>query len=212
MIPRVTGVARFVWIGEDPASGTPRPVLERAVDGTFEPARRRSGRVVEDWDLILVWTPLPLREQDDPRTHYWSLEWQAVSWTGGLAERAAAPLGRYRFRVEGTGYSIASEPFEVVPAPLVVAATVDGSDLSISVGVEPLEGWRLLRMEGIMNRYVPLEGGPFTVELHRGAEVEAIPDVSPVGPGQLRVTPSGAGSIDRVVVIDGAGNRGEQVL
>lgn len=67
-------------------------------------------------------------------------------------------------------------------------------------------------MEGIMNRYVPLEGGPFTVELHRGAEVEAIPDVSPVGPGQLRVTPSGAGSIDRVVVIDGAGNRGEQVL
>lgn len=211
-VPRVVGVATFVWIGEDPASGTPRVVLEREVDGVFAPVRRRSGRVVEDWDFLLVWTPQPLLEQDGPRTHYWGIEWQAVGFTGDLAARMGAPLGRYRFRVEGTGYVATSDPFEVVPAPLLVSARVEGADLAISVGVEPRQGWRLLRMSGVMNERVPLDAGPVTVELHRGAEVETLRDVALSAPGELRVTPAGAGPVERVVVVDAHGNRGEASL
>jgi len=211
-LERVHGVARFVWIGEDPSSGTPRVRLEREVDGTFEPARRRSGRLVDDWDLITVWTPLPLREQDDPRTHYWTVEWQAVSWLGGVEDRPSTPLGRYRFHVEGTGYAIDSEPFEVVPATLNVTASMEGADVVANVGFSPREGWRLIAMEGIVNRDVPLQAGPVTVELHRGAEVETIEDVALASPGAVRVTPAETGAIDRVVVIDAHGNRGEASL
>ncbi len=212
VVPRGTGVATFVWIGEDPASGTPRVVLEREVDGGFAPVRRRSGREVQDWDLLLVWTPVPLLEQDAPRTHYWALEWQAVHWAGGLEERLSAPAGRYRFRVEGTGYAIASEPFEVVPAPLAVSARVEGAELAIELGVEPRHGWRLLRMSGVMNERVPLDAGPFTVELHRGAAVETLTGVPLAAPGSLRVLPASGATIERVVVVDPYGNRGEASL
>lgn len=211
-IPRVTGVARFVWIGEDPLGGTPRPILEREVDGAFEPVRRRSGRVVDDGDLILIWTPLPLRAQPAPRTHYWALEWQAVHWAGELADRPSAPLGRYRFRVEGTGYTVTSDPFEVVPAPLTVSARAEGDAIAIDVGFTPAEGWRLLRMSGLMNQLVPLDVGPLTIELHRGADVETIAGVALEAPGALRVTPASAAPVERVVVIDPHGNRGDARL
>jgi hypothetical protein len=216
-IPRVTGVSRFVWIGEDPLTGTPRVTLEREVDGAWEPVTRRSGRPVRDLDLIVVWTPQPLlwREGED-RTHYWTVEWQAVSWFGApdladLADRPGVPLGRYRFHVEGTGYTLDSDPFEVVAGPMQVAARSEGGDLVIEAGYEPREGWRLLRMEGLSNRYVPSEAGPWTVELHYDdATSETLEDVALTGPGTASVTP--AGTVTRVVVRDRFGNEGETSL
>lgn len=216
-LERVHGVARFVWIGEDPLSGTPRVTLEREEGGAFVPVTRRSGRAVEDLDLLLVWTPLPLRWEEG-RTHYWTLEWQAVSWHGApglsaLPDRAGLPLGRYRFRVEGTGYAIESDPFEVVPAALSTSARADGGAVVIEAGFEAREGWRLLRMEGLSNRYVPIETGPVTIELgYASGESETLTGVALEAPGVVRVTPASAGSVDRVVITDRFGNRGEASL
>ena len=212
-LERVHGVARFVWIGEDPLAGTPRIRLEHEVDGAFEPVRRRSGRVVEDLDMIVVWTPLPLRPTtDEDRTHYWSVEWQAVSWFGAdglasLAARPGVPLGRYRFHVEGTGYAVDSEPFEVGPATMTVGTSLDGSDLVVDVGYEPVEGWRLMNMTGLANRYVPSEAGPFAVEVELAAGgAETFSDVAAEAPGRVRVTPGGA--VSRVTITDRFGNVG----
>ncbi|HJL16646.1 MAG TPA: hypothetical protein RMH99_13370 [Sandaracinaceae bacterium LLY-WYZ-13_1] len=212
-VPRVTGVARFVWIGEDPLVGTPRVTLQREVEGAWTPATRRSGRPVQDLDLIVVWTPLPLRwTEGEERTHHWTVEWQAVSWTGApglatLADRPGVPLGRYRFHVEGSGYTVDSAPFEVTPGPMQVAAAVDGDDLVLEAGWEAREGWRLLRMEGLSNRYVPSESGPWTVALtYDDDSTETFEDVALTGPGTARVTPTGA--VVRAVVRDRFGNEG----
>jgi neutral ceramidase len=209
-IARVTGVARFVWIGEDPMAGTPRIRLEHEVGGTFEPVRRRSGRVVEDLDLLMVWTPQPLLyTEGEPRTHYWTVEWQAVGFQHGeLAERAGLPLGRYRFHVEGTGYAIDSASFEVVAGPIDVRASAMGPDLVLDARYQPREGWRLLDLEGAADRDVPVLAGPLEVTIEQeggGSETVTAPLV---GPGAARVTPSGSGRVTRVVVRDRFGNEG----
>lgn len=209
-IERVTGVARFVWIGEDPMAGTPRIRLEREVGGVFEPVRRRSGRVVEDLDLLMVWTPQPLLYTEGvPRTHYWTVEWQAVGVQHGeLAERAGLPLGRYRFHVEGTGYVVDSAPFEVVAGPIDVRASVMGPDVLIDARYQPRQGWRLLDLEGPADRDVPVLAGPLEVILtQEGGGTETL-SAPLTGPGVARVTPSGSGRVTRVVVRDRYGNEG----
>ena len=148
IIPRVTGTARFVWIGEDPMTATPRVELQREVGGTFETVTRRSGRPVIDLDMLVIWTPLPLtREGDEPRTHYWTIEWQAVSWLGApelteLADRPGVPLGRYRFHIEGAGYTLDSDPFEVVPGPMSVTTSINADALDVTAGYDAPNGWR----------------------------------------------------------------------
>jgi neutral ceramidase len=214
-IPRVTGVARFTWIGEDPLAGTPKVVLEREVEGGgFEPVRRRSGRVVDDLDLLLLWTPLPLRVSDgEPRTHYWTAEWQAVAWHGhpdlpDLADRPGLPLGRYRFAVTGTGYSLTSDPFELVPGPVAVRVSRAGGELRVEAGYEATDGWRMLAMEGISNRWLPVTAGPVTVELvYDGEPVERIEQVE-LTDGAAMVSPTGAGPMVEIRVFDRFGNRG----
>lgn len=213
-IERVNGVARLVWIGEDPMAGTPRVTLEREVDGAFVTATRRSGRPVEDLDLIVVWTPQPLYFTETPRTHYWTVEWQAVAWHGApgldaLEDRVGLPLGRYRFHVYGTGYAFQSDPFEVVPGTIDVAARREGAAIAIDARFQPREGWRLLRMEGLSNRDVPVEAGPLSIEIQHGADAPEIIEAPLTGPGVASVTPSGTGTITRVVVRDRFGNRGE---
>lgn len=214
-IERVDGVARFVWIGEDPLAGTPRVTLEREVEGAFVPVRRRSGRAVQDLDLLMVWTPLPLEHTPDtPRTHYWTLEWQAVGWEIGtpLDERFGVPLGRYRFHVEGTGYALDSEPFEVVPGTIEVSATREGDAIAVQARMQPIEGWRLLRMEGLSNRDVPIESGPLSVTIeYESGEPETV-EVPLSGPGTASVTPTGSGTVTRVVVRDRYGNEGAATL
>jgi len=215
-IPRVTGVARFAWIGEDPMAGSPRVTLEREVDGIFEPVRRRSGRPVVDLDMILLWTPLPLIDRGPPRTHYWTVEWQAVAPIGApglpeLEDRVGLPLGRYRFHVEGAGYTVDSDPFEVVAGPIELVATRSGADISLRARYQPREGWRLLAMEGLSNRDVAVVAGPLSVEVEYASGAPDVFEVPVSVTGEASVTPSRAAPT-RIVVQDRFGNRGETSL
>jgi len=226
-IPRVEGVARFVWIGEDPLSGTPRVRVEREVGASFVPVTRRSGREVEDLDFVVVWTPQPLeRVGTAPLTNYWTIEWQALSWFGApgattptpgdaldvLADRAGMPLGRYRFHVEGTGYTLDSDPFEVVPATLRVSARREGASVVVDARFDPREGWRLMRMTGAANRDLPAEAGPFTVVLEHATGPDEMIEAPLSAPGTASVTPVSTDPITRVVVRDRFGNEGSATL
>jgi hypothetical protein len=142
----------------------------------FAPVRRRSGREVTDGDVLLTHTPLPLRAPaGTPRTHYWAVEWQAVDPAAdALEDRAGLPAGRYRFHVEGMGWTLDSRPFDVGPATMVVSATRVGTELRTTVGYESREGFRLIDASGRQNRRVPLRRGPvrLTFELDVGAPRE----------------------------------------
>ncbi|MEM9074212.1 MAG: neutral/alkaline non-lysosomal ceramidase N-terminal domain-containing protein [Myxococcota bacterium] len=157
--------AIFAWIGEDPVAGTPRVTLERDVgEGVFAPVERRSGRVVVDHDLLLFHTPDPLiRESpDDPRTHRWAVEWQAVTWWGSdadaVADRIGVPAGRYRFRIEGTTYLLASDPFEVQPATMGLEVTREGDRVRGVATFHAPDGWRLLHPTLRSNEVFPANG------------------------------------------------------
>ncbi len=218
-VPRVTGVAHFVWIGEDPLSGTPRIRLERASSGgAFEPVTRRSGRIVDDLDLVLTWTPQPLVQRaGQPRTHYWAITWQAVAPLGApglpaLADRPGLPLGRYRFHVTGTGYTLASQPFDVVAGPMSVTAMVTAGDVSVSVAYEATAGFRMLALEGLSNARLPLASAPITVELVYGSGPSVTLDASTTLAGTARVTPPTLSGLTAVTVRDRHGNGGTAAL
>lgn len=176
-VPRVSGVATFVWIGDDPLVATPVVSLEReTAPDTWQPVTRRSGRLVRDGALVTGYTPLPIRREDDqPQTHYWYVEFQAVPWLGAtddggadidtLATRAALPLGRYRFRVAGKDFDITSDAFEVVPAPLTVNAARTGTSIAANASLHAPDGYRLLDLILDSNDPVPVRGGTFDVEL-----------------------------------------------
>ncbi len=217
-VERVRGLARFAWIGEDPLAGTPRVRLEReTIGGAFEPVRRRSGREVSDLDLLVLWTPQPLAyTAGTPRTHYWTVEWQAVSWTGApglgeLADRPGVPLGRYRFHVSGTGYELDSPAFEVVPASIDVVATRDGAAVVLGARFASSAGWRLMTTDGRADRDVPVTSSPVHVTLeYAGGETEELD--APIADGRARVMPSRAEVVTGVVVRDRFGNRGAAAL
>jgi neutral ceramidase len=217
-VPRL-GLATFVWLGDDPQRQNPRVRLEREMpegSGMFVPVRRRSGREVNDQDLLLTWTPMPLRgAPGTPRTHYWVLEWQAVTpWgTSGLDEpedRAGLPLGRYRFHVEGAGWTLDSDAFEVSNATLSVSATRSGNAFTVSAGYEARDGWRLIASSGTQNRRVPLVRGPWTVvfELDMGGpRTETVMSPSATGTATIDLGMQ-ADRVRRIVVRDRFGNEG----
>lgn len=211
--------AYFVWIGEDPLSGTPRVTLAREQtpgSGVYVDVVRRSGRPVVDGDLILTHTPLPLRRNPgETRTHYWVVEWQAVTPWGtpdldDLEDRAGVPLGRYRFRVQGTGYTLESSPFEVVPGPLTVGATRSGSMINVVIDYEPTRGWRLIDQASRANGRIPVRRGPVTVRLGLSSGgTLTFSDVALSAPGQAAVDAGGdAGNVTSVTVEDRFGNSG----
>lgn len=211
-VPRLS-LAHFVWIGEDPVAGTPEVTIEREVDGAFEPLKRRSGRAVRDRDVLLLWTPTPL-DGPGPRTHHWVAEWQAVPAWGSpadtsLAARAALPLGRYRFHVEGQGYALDSQPFEVVPAVLTVNATLEDGHVVIETALDPRGGFRLLDPVRPSNGLLPLQSGSLSIEvqLDGGGSVETTAEIFE---GLARVPWSDAqGTPTEVRVRDGVGNAGQ---
>lgn len=170
-VARVAGIASFVWIGDDPLAATPRVTLEREVaTDDWQTVTRRSGRTVQDGALVVGYTPLPVRRDgDQPQTHYWYVEMQAVPWLGAaddsLAARASMPLGRYRFRVEGKAFDITSDPFEVVPADLTVNLGRAGSSFTANVSVHAPRGYRVLDLTLDSNEPVPVRGGTFDVAL-----------------------------------------------
>jgi len=169
-IPRVSGVAQFVWIGDDPSTQTPHVTLqyETATD-VFTPVTRRSGRAVEDQEIVLAYTPNPL-QRSGAQTHYWVAEWQAVPWVGAvgldsLDDRGGLPLGRYRFHVEGKGWMLDSSPFQVVPGGVAPAATRSGGMIHTTARWHATKGWRLMDMTLMSNQPVPLRNQRVTVEL-----------------------------------------------
>jgi neutral ceramidase len=220
-VPRVSGHAVFVWIGEDPLTATPVVTLEReTAPDSFEPITRRSGRAVRDGDLLLVYTPIPLRrEGNDPQTHYWSVEWQAVGWTGMLPDVAGfdgvrrAPLGRYRFHVEGSGYQLDSAPFEVVPAGLQISAAREGQNIRVTAALHAPKGYRLLDMTAASNQPVPLRGAAVEVTLAQGAGPDIVVSGTTDADGVLVVDAGGdAGDVVSAAVSDDFGNAGSAEL
>lgn len=172
VIPRVAGLATFTFIGDDPLVRTPRVILEREVGAGFEPARRRSGAVVEDGELVVAYTPVPLQRMPGvAQTHVWTVEWQAVPWVGmpdhdGLAERANLPLGRYRFAVTGDGWTLTSTAFEVVSGGTRVDSVArGGGSITGRLALHAPLGWRLLDLALPSNQPVPVRTQPITVEL-----------------------------------------------
>jgi neutral ceramidase len=225
-VPRVSGIARFVWIGDDPQVATPVVTLEREVSpGTFEPVRRRSGRTVQDGAVLLMYTPQPLRRiEGEPQTHYWAAELQAVPWLGavddadqsldGLDARAGLPPGSYRFHVAGGNWTVTSDPFEITPTSLQVGASRSGDQIAATVRIEAPKGFRLLDMQLPSNQPVPVRGGTFTVELTLSAgdpivETGVAIDAS----GTLTVDAGAdAANVTGVTVTDRFGNSGSSTL
>jgi neutral ceramidase len=174
-IPRVAGIATFVWIGDDPQVRTPRVTLQREGNpGTYAPVARRSGRLVEDGELVLAYTPTPL-VRSGPQTHVWVAEWQAVPWVGapgaaGLDARGGLPLGRYRFHVEGDGWTLDSQPFEVVAGGLALAGVQRaGGAIRAGVRLHAPKGWRLLDLALPSNQPVPVRDQQVTFSLLDGS-------------------------------------------
>jgi neutral ceramidase len=170
-IPRVSGIATFTWIGDDPLTKTPRVTLQRdAGKGTWEAVTRRSGRIVDDGEIVLAYTPQPL-QRTGPQTHYWVAEWQAVPWLGApeldsLADRGGVPLGRYRFHVEGNGWSLDSDSFEVVGGGVALTSPQrTGGNVRVTVNWHAPKGWRLMDMNLRSNQPIPVRQQTVTVEL-----------------------------------------------
>ncbi len=182
-LPRVAGIATFVWIGDDPQVQTPRVTLEReTTPGTFAPAMRRSGRVVDDAELVLAYTPSPL-VRSGPQTHVWVAEWQAVPWVGapglgGLDARGGVPLGRYRFHVAGDGWTLDSQPFDVVAGGVALDGVARaGGAIRATVQLHAPKGWRLLDLALPSNLPVPVRSQQVTFALldAGGATLSSVP-------------------------------------
>jgi neutral ceramidase len=202
--------AYFTWIGEDPLDGTPRVFLERYDEATsmWETIERRSGRPVQDGDLILTWTPDPIVPTEGvARNHYYTVEFQAVPplGTAPLEDRAGLPEGEYRFRVSGTGYELSSEPFVVGVAALTLSSEVSGADLRVTVSVDVPYGYRLLSLEGRSNGLVPLRNA--TVDVDDGGGVRTL-----TTDGSGVVTVPGSAGAASVMVTDAFGNTGTLTL
>jgi hypothetical protein len=169
-IPRVAGIATFTWIGDDPSTQTPRVTLEfQDGSGNWNAVMRKSGRPVDDAELIVAYTPEPLQRGTGPQTHVWNVEWQAVPWLGAvgldtLDDRGGVPLGMYRFHVVGHSWTLDSNPFQVVPGGLVTTAMrPDGVNLKATASWQAPKGWRLLDMNLPSNLPVPIRGQQVTV-------------------------------------------------
>jgi neutral ceramidase len=211
--------AFVTWVGADALHGTPVVTLEReTTPGTWEPVRRRSGRVVGDGDILLTHTPDPPNPMPGTmRTHYWTAEWQAVNWLDAdvadplarLADRVGAPLGRYRFHVvgpAGTGgapiYDFTSSDFEVVAGAVSVMGSASGTTASLDLGYHAPRGFRLLDPMGGANNRFPIRGGMVSVSIDGGSAT----DVAVSASGAASVTvPAGFAEI---VVTDRFGNTG----
>ncbi len=206
--------AFFTWIGEDPWVETPVVTLQRMDGDTWVDVERRSGRPVQDLDVILTYTPEPLQPAaGESQTHRWAVEWQAVTpWgTPGLDEvedRFGVPTGMYRFHVEAGGYTLDSDPFEVTPATILVDASYAGGMLTGTATFHAEKGWRLIHSQMRSNQPVPANG-MVTLNVDRAGTVETI-DVMLDGSGGFSVATSGG--ITSVEVVDRFMNTGSHTL
>jgi neutral ceramidase len=208
--------ATFVFEGPNPVAATPRVHLEREVGGAFVPLTTRSGRPVADGEVILTYTPFPVKAKPAEVTnHYFVAEWQAVAPRGtgndSYEARTALPLGRYRFVAEGPGFTLASAPFTVGAATLRVSPAPSAIGAAISVGFGTTGGFRLLDDEVPSNGLVPARSRAVTVQFANASGTIGAPVSSTTSAaGVVNVAvPSGA---TRVTVRDAAGNEGSAPL
>ena len=177
-IPRISGIATFTWIGDDPLTKTPHVTLQRetATAGVFADVVRKSGRKVEDMEITVAYTPSPL-QRSGPQTHFWVAEWQAVPWVGlvggdSLNERGNVPLGNYRFHVEGSGWTLDSSPFTVVAGGAVLNQPMrTGGSVKVTLSWHAPKGWRLMDMSAKSNQPVPVRNQQITVDLLTAADL-----------------------------------------
>ncbi|MEO8701220.1 MAG: hypothetical protein ABI867_14310 [Kofleriaceae bacterium] len=194
-IPRVSGIATFTWIGDDPQVKTPHVTLQvETTPGTFVAVTRRSGRVVDDSEIVLAYTPSPL-QRSGPQTHMWVAEWQAVPWLGAgtvdsLDARGGVPLGKYRFHVDGSGWSLDSSAFQVVQGGLVLGQVVrSAGTIKAQTTWHAPKGWRLMDMSLMSNQPVPVRSQQVTVQLLAagGAAIGAPQSVTTDASGNAQV-------------------------
>ncbi len=212
-IARVSGIATFVWNGDDPLTKTPRVVLQKQNGATFENVTRRSGQLVTDGEVLLSYTPQPLRRvTGQAQTHVWVAEWQAVPWLGapgaGLTEldaRGGLALGSYRFLVTGDGWTLASSPFEVVPGVLDVVVSRMASNLRLRAALSAPKGWRLLDDVLPSNQPVPLRGQLLTV-VQKNASGTALATDTATADADGTVMIAAVAGVATVEVVDRFGN------
>lgn len=173
-LPRVQGIAQFVFHGGDPAVGSPTVTLEQwdADSQSWSEVLTPSGTPITDahGDILLTHTPDPLYPYYDAQNHYWWASWQAV---GHYFDRTAVPLGWYRLKARGrnaTGvsttwpwdsvpYSVASEPFQVTPAQLTV--TVQEGIIQAYIDAT-VHGYRLVDLQGSSTGANPVHDATIT--------------------------------------------------
>lgn len=208
-LPRIAGIAQFVWIGDDPNTKTPRVTLQHETGpGAYADVIRESGRTVEDSEIVKAYTPDPL-VRTGVQHHYWVAEWQAVPWIGavgidGLDARGNVPLGRYRFHVEGNGWTLDSDPFEVIAGGLSVAAARSNHQVHASVRWDAPKGWRLLDMTLMSNQPVPVRSQGVTVELRTATASLMTYNVMTDASGDVDVMDIGTATVARIT--DAYGN------
>ncbi len=221
-VQRVSGLVQLAWQGGDPAVDMPRVVLEVNDGGEWVEVTTHAGRPVDSAlpDFLLAHTPFPLKPPEDDQTHTYWVGWQPVSH---VIDRAGLPLGEYRLHVYGqraTGgttwpfeteaYEIETEPFEVVPATIEVAAS--GSDLWLSLPAHE-RGFRLIGLGGSSTGDNPLPEHTATLTFTLDDGSEQVEDLVGSADGYRTyiagAIPDGAVS---VVVEDIYGNSGELTL
>jgi hypothetical protein len=208
-IPRVSGIATFVWIGDDPQTRTPHVTLEvETTPNTFVPVTRKSSRIVDDAEVTIAYTPSPL-QRSGPQTHIWVAEWQAVPWLGAtgldsLDDRGGVPLGRYRFHVDGKDWSLDSQPFEVIAGGLEAGAARTGGMIHAVASWHAAKGWRLMDMVAPSNQPVPVRNQAMKIELMMGSTVVAT--ATPTTDGNGSITVADNASATSVRLTDRFGN------
>ncbi len=215
-VPRVSGIAQFVWIGDDPSVQTPRIRLEMEMGANnWQPVTRFSGRFVEDGEIVLAYTPNPL-QRSGPQTHYWVAEWQVVPWVGApgldsLSDRGGVTVGRYRFHVEGNGWTLDSDPFEVVPTALALAPSRTGGNIVTTVRLHAPKGWRLMDMSLMSNQPVPVKNQQVLVEILAANDAPLSTSMLMTDANGNVSVPDNAAAV-KVRVTDRFGNIGTQPL
>ncbi len=223
-VPRAVGAARFVWYGGDAAIDTPQIFIEQeTAPGQFEALKDAKGHAVSSYDgvIITTYTPEPL-ESMTPDKHIFTATWQPVPGDPFNAQTPllpySLPLGKYRFRVEGkakaasgmTTYTLTSDPFEVIAAPLSAAsaATRAATSIDITTNLGSAPGIRALKV-GASDTNVPLLG-PWAVTVtlanNQTKTVQAMPDGA--GKATISLTAQEATDAVSVEVRDAVGNGG----
>jgi hypothetical protein len=92
-----------------------------------------------------------------------------VPWLGdagldSLDDRGGLPTGKYRFHVDGKGWSLDSDPFTVVTGGLEATAT-RAAQITANVSWHAQTGWRLMDMDMPSNHPVPVRSQQVTVAL-----------------------------------------------